>query len=119
MGFGLQNAQGDLVLTLTAQGAGTVTSGAIAAAGAAAYVQTLAHVSAIGGTPSLALSLEGSANGSTGWSAIAGSALPALTAVGNAAGFAVTDVNYVRVTATVTGTTPTVTAKVAVLVFAE
>jgi hypothetical protein len=119
MPFGMQNAQGDLALTLTAQGAGTVTSGAISAAGVSAYVLLMVHVSAIGGTPTLNASLEVSANGSSGWAAVPGSGIPQLSAAGNAVAFAVPTNNYVRVTATVAGTTPSVTASLAVLTFAE
>ena len=119
MAFGMQGAQGDTALTLTAQGAGTVTSGPIAAAGAAAYVLLLVHVSAIGGTPTLNTSLEQSANGSTGWTAVAGSSAAQLAAAGNAVAFAYPNGNYVRVTATVAGTSPSVTATIAVITFAE
>lgn len=119
MPFGMQNAQGDLALTLTAQGAGTVVSGSISAAGASPYVLLMVHVSAISGTPTLNASLEVSANGSSGWAAVPGSGIAQLAAAGNAIAFAVPAGNYVRVTATVAGTTPSVTANLAVLTFAE
>jgi hypothetical protein len=119
MAFGMQNASGDTALTLTAQGAATVVSGAIAAAGAAAYVLLLVHVSAVTGTPTLNVSLEQSASGTGSWSAVPGSAIAQLSAAGNAVAFAYPTANYVRVTATVAGTTPAVTATVAVITFAE
>jgi hypothetical protein len=119
MAFGMQEAQGDAALTFTAQGAGTVVSGALAAAGAAAYVLLLVHVTAVGGTPSLAVSLEQSANGTSGWAAVAGSAITPLTAIGNAVAFAVPTANFVRVTATVSGGTPSVTGTVATVTFPE
>ncbi len=120
MPFGMDAAQGDLALTLTAQAAGTVTSGPVTSAGKAGHVLVMAHVSAITGTtPTLAVSLEQSADGSSGWTALAGSAVATLTAVGNGVAYAYPTANFVRVTATVGGTTPAVTAKVAVVVFGD
>ncbi len=120
MPFGMDAAQGDLALTLTAQGAGTVTSGPITSAGKAGHVLLMVHVSAITGTtPTLNVSLEQSADGASGWTALAGSAAAQLTAVGNAVAYAYPTANYVRVTATVGGTTPAVTARIAALVFGD
>ncbi len=119
MPFGMESAQGDLALTLTAQGAGTVTSGPITSAGKAGHVLLMVHVSAITGTtPTLNVSMEQSADG-TSYSAIAGSAAAQLTAVGNAVAYAFPTANYVRVTATVGGTTPSVSARVAVMTFGD
>ncbi len=119
MPFGMEAAQGDLALTLTAQGSGTVTSGPITSAGKAGHVLVMVHVSAITGTtPTLNVSLEQSADG-TSYSALAGSGVAQLTAVGNAVAYAYPTANYVRVTATVGGTTPAVSARVAALVFGD
>ncbi len=119
MPFGLQNARGDLALTLTAQGAGTVTSGPVAAAGEAAFVMVGVNVSATSGTPTLNGALEESDNGTSGWTTVPGSAFAQLAAAGNTVAFARPSKNYVRVTTTVAGTTPSVTASVGVVVFAD
>jgi hypothetical protein len=113
------NARGDLALTLTAQGAGTVTSGPVAAAGVAAFVMTGVHVSAIGGTPTLNGGLEESDNGSSGWTAVPGGTFAQLSAVGSTVAYCKPTKNYVRVTTTVAGTTPSVTGTVAVVVFED
>jgi hypothetical protein len=118
MAFGMQEATGDVALTLTTQGAATVTSGPIAGAGAAAYVLVMVHVSAVTGTPTLNTSLEESSDNSS-WTAVTGSATAQLAAAGNAVAFAKPTKNYVRVTCTVAGTSPVVTGTVAVLAFAE
>lgn len=119
MGFGLESASGDLALTLTAQGAGTVTSGPITSAGKAGHVLLMVHVSAITGTtPTLNVSLEQSADG-VSWGALTGAAAPQLTAAGNAVAYGFPTANYVRVSAVVAGTTPSVTAKVATLFFGD
>ncbi len=113
--MGLRNALGDLALPSAARAAGTYVSGPVANAGAAADVMVLVHCTAATGTPTLNVSLEGSDDGET-WSAIPGSAVPQLAAAGNAVGNARPARNYVRVTSTVAGTTPSVTYRVAVLV---
>jgi hypothetical protein len=119
MPAGLQEAQGDSALVLTAQGAATVKSGPIAQAGAAAYVLVGVHCTAITGTtPTLDVSLDESVDGTT-WTALGQSSTPQITAAGNAVAFAVPAKNFVRVSATVAGTTPSVTAKIAVFTFAE
>lgn len=120
MPAGLQLAQGDLALTLTAQGAATVKSGGVAAAGAAACVLVMVHCTAITGTtPTLDVSLEESTNGESAWTAVAASGTPQITAAGNFVAFAVPAKNFVRVSAAVAGTTPAVTARVAILAFAD
>lgn len=99
----------DSAITATAQGAGTVTSGPIAVAGWAAGVILAVHCTAITGTsPTLDVSLEQSADGAS-WSAITGSGITQLTATGNRLAVAGVTNKYVRVTATVGGTTPAVT----------
>lgn len=120
MPAGMQFARGDVVLALAAAAAGTVTSGPVSTAGDAAAVLVMVHCTAIAGTtPTLNVSLEESDNGSSGWTAVTGSGTPQVTAAGNAVAFAAPAKNFVRVTATVGGTTPAVTAKVAVLAFAD
>jgi hypothetical protein len=119
MGFGMTQAQGDIALNLNAASA-TETSGPIAPAGQAAYVLALTQVSAITGTgANVTVSLEESDNGSTGWTAVTGATTAAITAAGSAMCFGVPAKNHVRVRAVIAGTTPAVTAKVAVLVFSE
>jgi hypothetical protein len=118
--MGLRMALGDAALTLTTAAAGTYTSGAIANAGAAADVLVMTHVSAVGaGAPTLVCSLEESDTGNSGWTAVAGSAHAAVAGVGNAVSNARAGKNYVRVSAVVAGTTPTVTGRVSVLMFAD
>lgn len=116
--MGLREVLGDIALTFTAAGAGTVTSGPIANSGVAADVMLLVHVSAVSGTPTLNASLEQSADGSS-WAAVTGSAITQLSAAGNAVANARVTANYVRVTATVAGGTPSVTGRATVLVIPE
>jgi hypothetical protein len=104
----LTPVRADVALSATAQGAGTVTGGPIAAAGAAAEVILAVHCSAVSGTPTLDVSLQQSSDGAS-WSAVAGSSITQLTAVGNRLAVAGITANYVRATATVGGTTPSVT----------
>jgi hypothetical protein len=119
MAFGMQEAQGDLALTLAAAAA-TVSSGPVASAGAAAYVLGMVQVTAITGTsPTLVVSFDESTDGSTGWTAMAGAFTAALSAAGSAVFFGRASKNYVRATATIGGTTPAVTGTVAVITFAE
>lgn len=117
--MGLRAGVGDVALTLTQRGAGTYTSGPIAAAGTAADMFFGVHATAVSGTPTLDVSLEQSADGAS-WSAITGSAVSQLTAAGNRVGFASVSANFVRVTATVGGTaTPTVTFRATALLIPE
>lgn len=119
MPFGMQNAQGDVALLLAAA-AVTVSSGAVAAGGQAAYVLGMCQVSAITGTgPTVTFSLDESDNGSSGWTAIPGATTAAISAVGSAVFYGRPTKSYVRVTATIAGTTPAVTGNAAVLTFAE
>lgn len=120
MPAGLDMARGDIALTLTAEGAGTVNSGPVANAGQAALVLVMANVSVAGGTsPTLTVAVQESDNGSSGWTAVPGGATTAIAGVGNAVCAAAPSKSFVRLSATVAGTTPAVTAKVAVVVFAE
>lgn len=116
--MGLRAVMGDIAITQTAAGAGTVVSGPIANAGVAADVVLMVQVSAVGGTPTLNASLEES-NDLSSWTALTGSAITALTAVGSAMANARPTKQYVRVTATIGGTTPSVTHRCAVLVIPE
>jgi len=117
---GLDLARGDLALVLTAQGAGTVVSGPVANAGQAAFVLVMANTSVATGTgPTLAVTVEESDNGTSGWAAVPGGAATAIPGVGNAVCAAAPSKNFVRLSAVVAGTTPAVTARVAVVVFAE
>ncbi|WP_242890257.1 hypothetical protein [Actinomadura litoris] len=113
--MGLRPVLGDEALPSSARAAGTFTSGPVANAGAATAVLLMVHVSATSGTPTLNASLEESADGSS-WTAVAGSSTAQLTAAGNAVAVAAVTKNYVRVTSTVAGTTPSVTFRALLLV---
>lgn len=120
MPAGLTMAQGDNALTLTAAAAGAVSSGPLGGAGQAAYVLVMAHTTAAAGTgPTLTVAIEESDTGSGGWTAVPGGSTAAIAGVGNGVACAAPSKSHVRVTATVAGTTPAVTAKVAAIVFAE
>lgn len=116
--MGLRTTLGDLALRSEARTAGTYVSGPVATAGLAADVMVLVHASATSGTPTLNVALEESADG-VSWSAVPGSAAPQLSAAGNAMSNARPTANYVRVTSTVAGTTPSVTYRVSVVVIPE
>lgn len=119
MAFGLSAASGDLALDLAAEAA-TKSSGPVAGPGQAAYVLALVHITAISGTgAAVTVSLQESDNGTSGWTAVTGATTAAISAAGQATCFGATSKNYVRVTATIAGTTPSVTGKVAVLAFPE
>lgn len=108
---------GDVVLSGTF-GAGTHRSGPIGAASTVADVLVSTHVTAATGTtPSVSVALEQSDDG-TSWTAVPGSSSGALTAAGNNISSAAITQQFARVAATVTGTTPNVTLRVAVIVFA-
>jgi hypothetical protein len=109
---------GDVALPSAARTAGTYTSGPAANSGMAADVLLMVHVTAVSGTPTLNCSLEQSADGSS-WSAVPGSSTAQLTAAGNAVAGANITANYVRVTSTVAGTTPSVTYRATLLVVPE
>ncbi|MFC3347300.1 hypothetical protein ACFOOM_07600 [Streptomyces echinoruber] len=114
----LRNAYADVALPSAARGAGTYISGPVAAAGVAADVLLAVHCTAASGTPTLDVSLEESSDGST-WTAIPGSGITQLTGVGNRTAAAAVTKNYVRVTSTVAGTTPSVTYRVALWIRSE
>jgi len=107
---------GDTALVQAAAGAGTYVSGSIAAPGIAQDVMLLVNISVVGGTPTLVVSLEESADGSSSWTAVLGSATASLTTVTSAVTNARPTKPYVRVTSTVGGTTPAVTFRAVVLV---
>lgn len=115
---GLRLLQGDVALPSAARGSGTIQSGPIAASGTAGDVLLAVHVTAASGTtPTLNVSLEESVDGSTAWTAITGSGIVQLTAAGNATAYASPSKSFVRVTATVAGTTPSFTFKAIAVVF--
>jgi hypothetical protein len=116
--MGLRPVLGDVALPSAARGAGTYTSGPAATPGTAADVWLGVHVTAVSGTPTLNCSLEESADGNT-WTAVPGSAITQLTAAGNDVAIAAVTKNYVRVTATVAGTTPSVTFRASLLIVPE
>jgi hypothetical protein len=108
--MGLKPVMGDVALASASRGAGTFTSGPVAPADQAGWATVYVHASAISGSPTLDVSLEQSADGSTSWTAITGSSITQMTAAGNKIACAKVTSNYVRVTSTVGGTaTPTVT----------
>lgn len=115
----LRDVSGDAALPSAARAAGTHVSGSIANPGRAAHVLLLVHVTAASGTgPTLNVSLEQSNDGTT-WAAVPGSGTSQLAAAGNTQGNAAVTDDYVRVTATVGGTTPSFTFTAAVLLFSE
>ncbi|MFF0295554.1 hypothetical protein ACFYST_06085 [Kitasatospora sp. NPDC004614] len=106
---------GEVALPSAARGSGTVTAGPVAAAGQATVALLAVHCTAASGTtPTLDVSLEESADGSS-WSAITGSAVTQITAAGNRLATALVTKNYVRVTGTVAGTTPSFTYSASLL----
>lgn len=110
--MGLKPVLADAALPSAARADGTHVSGPVAAAGVAAEVVMTVHCTAVSGTsPTLDCSLEQSADGES-WSAITGSSATQLTAAGAAVAAAAVTANYVRVTSTVGGTTPSVTYSV-------
>lgn len=118
MAFGLQEASGDTVLTLSAASA-NASSGAIAPQGTAAYVLCMVQISAITGTsPTLVVKLQESSDNST-WSDVTGATTATLNAAGSAVFFGKPAKGYVQVVATIGGTTPAVTANIAAIVFPE
>jgi hypothetical protein len=106
-----------IVMPMTAQGAGTYTSGPIANSGQAGVIIAAIHISAVtGSTQTLITKLQSSPDAAT-WTDIPGSTSATLTAVGNTMVNAFVDDDYVQVSATVGGTgTPVVTFKVTCLV---
>lgn len=118
MPTGMQLAEGDSAIVLSAAAA-TVSSGPIAAAGQAAYVLGMAQVTAITGTsPTATFSFDESSDGTT-WTAMTGATTAALSAAGCAVFCGRATKNFVRVTVTIAGTTPAVTGMAAVIAFPE
>jgi hypothetical protein len=116
--MGLRPVFGDVALPPAARGAGTYTSSPVATAGMASDVLMSVHCTASSGTPTLNCSLEESSDG-TSWTAVTGSGTAQLTGAGNAMASAAVTKNYVRVTSTVAGTTPSVTYRVLLLIVPE
>lgn len=115
----LRTVNGDVAFPSAARAAGTFTSGQVGTPSASIHVVLAVHCTAATGTgPTLNCSLEQSGDGTT-WTAIAGSGITALTAAGNAMSNALVSDDYVRVTATVAGTTPSITFTATVLVFSD
>jgi hypothetical protein len=112
-----RSVQGDHVLVGT-RGAGTHVSQAFPtsyAAGVALFV----HVTAATGTsPTLAVSLEQSNDGTT-WAAVPNSAAATVTAVGNSAANASPTQQMCRVVAAIGGTTPSFTFSVYAIASAD
>lgn len=118
MAFGLQEAFGDNVLTLSGASA-TTNSGAVAGQGQAAYVLGLVQVSAITGTsPTLVVKMQESSDNSS-WTDITGATTATINAAGSAVFFGQPAKGYVRFVATIGGTGPSVTANIAAIVFPE
>jgi len=115
---GLRNVQAEVALGSAARAAGTYTSGPLAAAGVAADAILTVHCTATSGTPTLDASLEESADGAS-WTAVPGSSITQLTAAGNRVAAAAITKNFVRVTSTVAGTTPSVTYRAALWIRPE
>jgi hypothetical protein len=115
--MGLRTVLGDVALPSAGRAAGTYTSGPIAVSGQIADVILMVHVTATSGTPTLNASLEESTDG-VSWTAVTGSAIAQLTAAGNTVANAAVAKNFVRVTATVAGTSPNMTFRAAVAAFA-
>lgn len=119
MPHGLQYARGDIAAQFTGATA-TVTSGPVGAPGEATVVLAGVHLTALTGTtPTATLTLEESANGSTGWTTVPAATTAALTAAGTAMFMAVASKNYVRAVLTLTGTTPSATGSIPVIVFGD
>ena len=116
----MRQVDGDVVLN-GALPSGVSTSPTVAFGPTVADLLVMIHVTALTGTgPTLLVQIQQSADGSTGWTTITGADSASITAVGNSVTNARLTMPYVRVIATVGGTaTPTVTARVAVMVFAE
>ncbi|MGI5288034.1 hypothetical protein ACQEVF_32480 [Nonomuraea polychroma] len=117
--MGLRPVFGDVALASAARGSGAHVSGPVANAGMAADVLLMVHCTAAAGTsPTLDCSLEESADGST-WTAVPNSSATQLTAAGNRVATAAVTKNFVRVTSTVGGTSPSFTYRAVLLIVPE
>lgn len=106
--MGLRPMMADYALSHTARTAST-TSGPVAAAGVGqSALLMISCTAASGTTPTLDASLEESADNSS-WTAVTGSSITQLTAAGNRVAVGNISKNYVRVTVTIGGTTPSFT----------
>lgn len=106
--MGLKPVLADVALSSAAR-TSTTQSGPVANAGMASQVVLTVHCTAASGTtPTLDVSLEESADGST-WTAVANSGATQLTAAGNRVATAAVTKNFVRVAAAIGGTTPSFT----------
>lgn len=119
MPAGLNYVRADVTQTLTAQGTGTVTGSISAQPNEASFVRATLVVSAVTGTPSAALTIEQSANGTSGWATIPGGTTTAVTAAGSAIAAAIPTQPYIRTSVAVSGTTPSVTGVVVAEVFTD
>lgn len=112
----LRTALCEPLIPSATQPPGTYVSGPIANAGYAAWVNFMVHASAMTGAgATLDAHLDSSPDGIT-WTAIPGSSIYQITAAGNFDGQALVNNEYARVSATVGGTSTTVTFAAAVLV---
>lgn len=109
----------ELLLQLTSRPAGTYTSSPISYPGDIQEVELWVYASAVSASATVNCALESSPDGST-WSAVVGSGIPALSAVGSANANAQIDPSnrqHVRVTSTVGGTgSPSATYRAVVAV---
>lgn len=114
----MRQVNGDVALSGT-RTAGTHQSAPIDTGSGVGDVLVMTHVTVASGTsPTLIVSVEQSADGAS-WAGVTGGTAATLTAAGS--GFCNVQVSqkFVRVVATVAGTTPSFTFRTAVLVFAE
>lgn len=102
-----------LSVTLTAQGAGTVNGSALDLnVDAGATVGVTVAITAQGGTPSTAVSLQWSADGTNFGPADPADSMTAITTTGVISKSFTVKARYCRAVATVSGTTPSVTGTI-------
>lgn len=107
------NDNDDRLIALTNQGAATVNGEKVETGEFASLVAYL-NVTAVGGTPSLAMKLQDSPDG-VEWYDVPNGAFAAATAVGKQRLVVSNIGDFVRAVATVSGTTPTVSGTVDVV----
>lgn len=113
----MRQVNGDVALSGVKTG-GTYQSAPLDSGPGVADVVVFTSVSAVSGTsPSLVVSIEQSDDGSS-WAAVVGGAAAAQSAVGSGYCNAPITQRFARVTATVSGTTPSFTFRSVALVFA-
>jgi hypothetical protein len=116
--MGLRPVFADVALTSAARTA-SAASGPVAVSGATADALVTVHCTAASGTsPTLDVALEESADGAS-WSAVPNSGTTQLTAAGNRVAGAKVTKNFVRVAATIGGTTPSFTFSATVWIAGE